>query len=670
LRFVPYLVLLAEVVLFYRQVLFAGHVIPWDLSGFFLPHMHVYVDALQSWQLPLWDPYTYCGRPFQANIQAGVFYPPVAFTAWLGALFGHDHLRYLLQLNVIFHVLLAGIFSYWLGLAMKLSRPAALLLATTYQLGGFFAAHAEHMTAIQVAAWIPFAFFCILRWKDSPGWRYGLLLAAGFALAILAGLATLTAALFALSLVFALLLWWLAGARRTLPVLVIIAILAALVLTLLQLAPTFQLTNLSIAQYRSDYLKSGGGLPLSALASLFIPNDNGVFDPSTYHGPADLTFMYLYSGWLALLLAAAALIRSRSRLTVVFGLMLVITGLITLGDSTPLGKLVMSILPLKIRIGIEPEYVACAFLLSLAALAAIGLDALIKHPRWSYGIAALAAVELILVSSGRPMNSMPAANDPSWSRTQFEGDSGSLERIRALANRSYPPSRFDTRGGAMNWAMAADSIGLPTANGNDPFALTRFMSVRLSFTKGERWGSYYEVGDAHSPVLDMINVRYLISRQDPQLEENPNALPRFWMVARTRRAESPEEAAKQIRSPDFHPAEEAIVEGPEITGPANTVQVIHYGMNDVTLHPAGPGFLATSEVHYPGWKAYIDGRETPIYYTNVAFRGLAIPAGDHTVEMRFSPPLLWWTGAISLTAWLAWGFLWFRRARRKTVPPR
>lgn len=663
MRFLPYLVLLAEVILFYRHVLFLGHVIPWDLSGFFLPHMHSYVDALQSGELPLWDPSTYCGRPLQANIQAGVFYPPVALVAMIGSLWGHEHLRYLLELNVIFHVLLAGVFSYWLGLALGLSRPSAVMLGTVYQLGGFFAAHSEHMTAVQVAAWIPFAFWCVVKTQAGiPVLRHlkpALLLAAGFAMATLAGLATLTAALFVLSILLALLLQW-----RTVGI-VAFAIAAAILLTLVQLAPTFQLTNLSIAQYRSDYLHTGGGLPLSALASLVIPNYNGVFHAATFHGPADLTFMYLFSGWIALALALYALFRRSSW---IFAVMLVITGLIALGDSTPLGKLVLTMLPVKIRIGLEPEYVASAFLLCLAVLAAMGLDQVIRNPRWRWGLVAIAAIELIVVSSGHEMNAMPAANDPSWSRTQFEGDAGALERVRAMLMHSNPPDRFDTTGGAMNWAMAAPSIGLPTANGNDPFALTRYMSVRRLFTGGERWGSYYEVRDPQSPLLGMLNVRLLISRQG--VSEVPNVLPRFRLVSTLRKANSEAEALGMLRSTN----RETVVEGFDGQTPAGegTVRVMEFGMNRVRLQvdAAAPSFLVTSEVNYPGWKATIDTRDTPIYYTNVAFRGLAVPAGAHTVEMQFSPPLLRWTGAISLAGWLAWGVLWFWKARGESVAPR
>jgi hypothetical protein len=293
------------------------------------------------------------------------------------------------------------------------------------------------------------------------------------------------------------------------------------------------------------------------------------------------------------------------------------------------------------------------------------------------------------------MNAMPRASDPSWGRDQFEGDARALDRVRKLAERSNPPDRFDTTGGAMNWAMAAPAIAIPSANGNDPFALVRLMQVRLGFTKGERWGSYYEVQDLRSPMLGMMNVRYLISRQPLSAErlagstffhaedlpgyvvyENSKALPRFWLVSRLRNARSEAEAISQLRAGDFQPEQEAVVKGfpalpPNPHSGSGSVQVVQYGMNHVRLRvkAADQQYLVTSEVHYPGWKAFVDGQEQPLYYTNVAFRGLVIPAGEHTVEMRFSPASLWWPGAISLATWLLWGILWWFQARGKPVAP-
>jgi hypothetical protein len=680
IRLLPYVILLAEVVLFHRRVLFSDYVIPWDLRGFHLPHAHLYADALGRGELPLWDPYTYCGRPFQANIQTAVFYPTVAVAAAIGSLAGHHHLEFLLELNVIFHVFLAGIFAYRFGRTAGLSPPAALVAGTAYQLGGFFAAHAEHVGAVAIAALLPLALDSVLRLSRDVAWRRALPLAATLALAVLAGHTPLTAVVYAICLLFAFLV-----DRRSPRLLwaVLAAFAASVALAAVQLVPTLELTRHSIGKYRADWLGSGGGAPLQALVSLVWPNFYGVFDVATYRQPFELTSMYLYCGGLTLIMAAWAVLRRN----LAFSVLLVLSGLMMLGDSTPVGRVVYWALPVWLKVGLHPEFAAPAFGLALAVLAGLGLDRITGRAALRWAAVAVCACDLLLVSSGRQMHAMPRASEPGISRTHFDGQAATLERVRALSHDAFPPWRIDTIGNTLPWAMSAPTTQVPTANGNDPLAPARLIQVRLAFTKGERWGAYYEVQDTASPVLRMLNVRYLVSRsrlagngfafreEVPgfSIYENAAALPRFWLAPRVRVARSEAEAAAMVRSPGFQPAVEAVVEGeppslPETGAGGGTVKVRRYNLKDLELEVDAPGWrwLASSETHYPGWRAWVDGVEQPLYYTNAAFRGMPVPPGKHRIVWRFEPRLLWWSGLVSLCAWLAGAALWLAA---KPVPP-
>ena len=88
---------------------------------------------------------------------------------------------------------------------------------------------------------------------------------------------------------------------------------------------------------------------------------------------------------------------------------------------------------------------------------------------------------------------------------------------------------------------------------------------------------------------------------------------------------------------------------------AGNVQVVSYAANQIRLrtHLAGEGFLVAADAWYPGWQALVDGRAVPLYIADVAFRGISVPAGDHRVEMRFVPRILYYSAAISGIA-LSW----------------
>ncbi len=65
-----------------------------------------------------------------------------------------------------------------------------------------------------------------------------------------------------------------------------------------------------------------------------------------------------------------------------------------------------------------------------------------------------------------------------------------------------------------------------------------------------------------------------------------------------------------------------------------------YGLNELKYASSNSqdGFGVFSDIYYPaGWKAFIDGKETPILRVDYALRGLKIPAGRHEVDFKFHP---------------------------------
>ena len=59
-----------------------------DFSEQFYAFARFSYDELAQGRLPLWNPYTYAGHPFLADVQSAVFYPPSLLVMALSTLFG------------------------------------------------------------------------------------------------------------------------------------------------------------------------------------------------------------------------------------------------------------------------------------------------------------------------------------------------------------------------------------------------------------------------------------------------------------------------------------------------------------------------------------------------------------------------------------------------------
>jgi hypothetical protein len=65
--------------------------------------------------------------------------------------------------------------------------------------------------------------------------------------------------------------------------------------------------------------------------------------------------------------------------------------------------------------------------------------------------------------------------------------------------------------------------------------------------------------------------------------------------------------------------------------------VIHFGENEITasVSTASNAMLFFSEIYYPAWKAYLDGKPVKLYRAFTSLRAVEVPSGNHTVVLRY-----------------------------------
>ncbi len=375
------LLLAATVVVFFWPVLTKRAWIPHgggDLVSFVYPMYRFAADSFQNGQIPLWNPYLYAGAPFISDNQSGVFYP---FNLVLFLL--HPDFTYrAVEGLVIWHFFFTGSAMYaclrWLRPADRIGRLAALIGALSFMFSGVFITHIGNLNLIAVAAWLPLAFIGLHRAIDAPDTRSSLAWALGGGLALgtgaLAGHGQSTFLLASFLGVYTLYRLISERSWRALPLLLLVGLIAVAAAAI-SLFPALESIKYTLRAEFDFERSTNYSLPWRGLVGLFAPD---FFGRGAVNFRGDWPRVeYGYAGVIPWLLALAAFVRRpwRGHLFYLFagsGFLL-----LALGPNTPLYGLLFGHLP------IVPFQVPARFVLlvdfSLAALAALGLDVLMKR---------------------------------------------------------------------------------------------------------------------------------------------------------------------------------------------------------------------------------------------------------------------------------------------------
>lgn len=160
-------------------------------------------------------------------------------------------------------------------------------------------------------------------------------------------------------------------------------------------------------------------------------------------------------------------------------------------------------------------------------------------------------------------------------------------------------------------------------------------------------------------LLDILGVKYLVFKKplknfksvDIFWQDNNwiilknNVLPRFYFVNEIEVIKEKGQILKRLFDPSFNPRQKVILEIMPFKFQASeklnyeSISLKSYEPNTIILQSNEKisKILVLSDNYYPGWKAYIDGKETKIYRANYTFRAIVLPEGKHDILFKYEP---------------------------------
>jgi hypothetical protein len=163
------------------------------------------------------------------------------------------------------------------------------------------------------------------------------------------------------------------------------------------------------------------------------------------------------------------------------------------------------------------------------------------------------------------------------------------------------------------------------------------------------------------PYLNSQNVRYIMSKKPLQesfnlplvyddeikIYENPEAEDRLFYRSKADYVDSPEAALTQLLAEPDQLKEQVIIEAnsdnmqpSEIESTSDfSFEIVAHNAQKLTAEVSLPndGWLVHAAAYYPGWRAYVDGEQVPIYAANYIQQGIYLSAGKHRVRFRYEP---------------------------------
>lgn len=669
-----------------------------DFSAQFVAFGAYQHARLSAGQIPLWNPYNNGGLPFIADTQAAVFYPPRLLTIALTNVAGTGWTYHALELEMVAHVLLYLLLFYALMRRVTVgsawSPAAALASALVAGFGGFMSGYPPlQLALLEAAVWFPAVMLGLheatrqvldWRWMAAAGWFLGMSWMAGHPqTSFFLTYAAVGYGLFRL--------WTLrVKVVHVVAAIALFGVVSAGVVAVTLLPGLEYLTRTSRAGF--DYAAKSSGFPISHLLQIGVPQVVSQWSP-------------LWIGVVGLTLVVVAAVRA-GRCVWFWTGVLVVSALFSLGANGPLYPLLYSVVPglsffrgqeraafivanaAAILVGYGATQVGSGMSLRRRAIAGAGAVAMVIvcavaiEPKASpqYGLFAPLSIGLAVTSAGLLIVLRQRALVVLIGLVVFE-----------LLIVNYSSTNYESR---------------PPERQVNAHPLIAEVQQRIRPEErvdgrrvlGGNWGSYYRIADIHgiSPLFlagpqaiieeglpderawELFAVRYVYSDwaalpvpseviatgEDEFGPVNLHRLtaprPFAHFVYDVVVVDTDEDARAVLADPAFNPRTTAILHRQPTLSLAMEPRE-HYATTVTQFEPEhmvidaetpDNAVLTLAMVDYPGWRATVNGQDAVLTRAYGGLSALELPAGHHTVELRYEP-LTYRVGAtVSAATWL------------------
>ncbi|MBI5573665.1 MAG: YfhO family protein [Elusimicrobia bacterium] len=626
-----------------------------DITDLNFPYRHLLSQSLKKIEIPVWSDLVWCGYPLHAEGQGGFFYPP---NILIFSIFSSD---IGFNLSIILNFILCGFFSFLFFSEIGLKKQPAIFSATIFSFSGFFFCHIQHLNMLHSVIWFPLIFYFIEKYLKNGNYKNIAGAGISFGIQILAGFPQFAY----YTLIFSF-LYFVFNLKRQQIIRIVFAFLIFVIVGLgisaVQWLPTLELVNFTARKigFAKDPARWWWAYNFSDLITWIFPFNFGTPFDNSFNKPHSIFIENsFYIGKIAFIIGLVGLF-SKFKKYFFFAVIVFLTFIVALSSSLGITGY-LDIIPGFEQFRLHQRLLIFA-VFSLSLFAGLVIDKW-KNNFVKFLIFGLVATELFYFANKQNafykrdewMSSPPVTdflkNDKSfyrvWSVNSYNSAISSVKGFSGDLTPFYNYRNFLQPNSNIVW-------NIPAIEGHGGLRPKRFYEIwEEMMRRGIGFETLRFIGFAGGKyVITTYNLptQYLTLKKEFKFYTNLPTIKVYENKLFTERAFFVNSAVvvpndlviQKMFEKNFVPSETVVLEEMPFKNyyaGKGFISIKKYSQREIEIEATSSngGFLVLADTFYPGWRVFIDGKESKIYQANYIFRAVEIPKGKCVVRFEYKP---------------------------------